>query len=187
MPGQVEGSRMARSSIVRKFLEEALDLGKAAGLALVIWQSLIYVTGSPTPVMVVLTGSMEPGIRAGDVLVVRAVDERPVRAGDIVVFRLEGREIPIVHRVVRVHEDRLTGEVELLTKGDANPYDDLIIYGPDLEWIRREHLVGRVVCFVPYLGKITVLLRNKSAKFIATAALGFTMLLLGFRERFNDR
>ncbi|KAG6549407.1 hypothetical protein Mapa_009126 [Marchantia paleacea] len=175
---------MARSTNVRRFLEEALDLGKAIGLAVVIWQSLIYVTGSPTPVVVVLTGSMEPGIRPGDILILRTVDARPVRAGDIVVFKLVDREIPIVHRLIRVHEDRLTGEVELLTKGDANLSDDLILYGPDLQWIRREHLLGRVVWLVPYVGKITLLLsRYKIVKYIAPAAIGFMMLLARSRQK----
>ena len=28
----------------------------------------------------------------------------PVRVGDIVVFKIDGREIPIVHRVLKIHE-----------------------------------------------------------------------------------
>lgn len=30
--------------------------------------------------------------------------EDPIRVGEIVVFRIEGREIPIVHRVLKIHE-----------------------------------------------------------------------------------
>jgi hypothetical protein len=43
----------------------------------------------------------------------------PIRAGDITVFRIEGRDIPIVHRVIKVHETA-NGTVKFLTKGDNN-------------------------------------------------------------------
>lgn len=46
---------------------------------------------------------MEPAFHRGDLLFLIKNDE-PIRVGEIVVFKLEGREIPIVHRVVRVHE-----------------------------------------------------------------------------------
>ena len=40
----------------------------------------------------------------GDLLFVTNYPADPIRAGDVVVFRIEGRSIPIVHRVIRVHE-----------------------------------------------------------------------------------
>lgn len=47
---------------------------------------------------------MEPAFHRGDLLFLTNHAEEPVRAGDIVVFKIEGREIPIVHRVLKVHE-----------------------------------------------------------------------------------
>ncbi len=72
--------------------------------ALMIWKGLIVVTGSESPIVVVLSGSMEPAFHRGDLLLLTNYREEPVRAGDIVVFRIEGRDIPIVHRVIKVHE-----------------------------------------------------------------------------------
>jgi len=66
-------------------------------------------TGSESPVVVVLSGSMEPGLQRGDILFLD-MGARPVRAGEIVVFSLDGRDIPIVHRVLKVHERRRGGE-----------------------------------------------------------------------------
>lgn len=43
----------------------------------------------------------------------------PIRAGDITVFKIEGRDIPIVHRVIKVHE-KSTDDSKFLTKGDHN-------------------------------------------------------------------
>jgi signal peptidase len=47
---------------------------------------------------------MEPAFYRGDLLLLTNHHEEPIRAGDIVVFRIEGRDIPIVHRVLKVHE-----------------------------------------------------------------------------------
>ncbi|GFP92910.1 signal peptidase complex catalytic subunit sec11a [Phtheirospermum japonicum] len=67
-------------------------MGMIVASALMIWKTLVIMTGSESPVVVVLTESMEPGFA-------------------------RGREIPIVHRVTKVHERQDTGEVDILTKG----------------------------------------------------------------------
>ena len=65
-------------------------------------------------VVVVLSGSMEPGFYRGDILFLN-MGKAPIRAGEVVVFSLDGRDIPIVHRVIKVHE-KSPGEVDILTK-----------------------------------------------------------------------
>lgn len=47
---------------------------------------------------------MEPAFHRGDLLFLTNRVEDPIRVGEIVVFRIEGREIPIVHRVLKIHE-----------------------------------------------------------------------------------
>lgn len=47
---------------------------------------------------------MEPAFHRGDLLLLTHDQNAPIRVGDIVVFKIEGREIPIVHRVIKVHE-----------------------------------------------------------------------------------
>lgn len=73
--------------------------------ALMIWKGLIVVTGCESPVVVVLTGSMEPAFFKGDLLLLTNDREQNVLAGDIVVFKISGRDIPIVHRVIKVHRE----------------------------------------------------------------------------------
>lgn len=72
--------------------------------ALMIWKGLMVVTGSESPIVVVLSGSMEPAFYRGDLLFLTNYKDEPIRVGDIIVFRIEGRDIPIVHRVLKVHE-----------------------------------------------------------------------------------
>lgn len=50
------------------------------------------------------SGSMEPAFHRGDLLFLTNYQEEPVRVGEIVVFKVEGRDIPIVHRVLKLHE-----------------------------------------------------------------------------------
>ena len=50
------------------------------------------------------SGSMEPAFHRGDLLFLTNYQEEPIRVGEIVVFKVEGRDIPIVHRVLKVHE-----------------------------------------------------------------------------------
>ena len=47
---------------------------------------------------------MSPAFERGDILFL-ARGSSPVSAGDICVFKLSDREIPIVHRAIRVHRE----------------------------------------------------------------------------------
>lgn len=46
---------------------------------------------------------MEPAFQRGDILFLNNQDD-PIRVGEIVVFKIKDRDIPIVHRVLEVHE-----------------------------------------------------------------------------------
>ncbi len=90
--------------------------------------------------MVVVSGSMEPYIQRGDI-VVSAPASNP-EEGDVIAYA--GPRGVIVHRVVDegVGED---GEVFFRTKGDANS-------APDPWEVPRKAVIVRVVAVIPYLG-----------------------------------
>lgn len=81
-----------------------LNFAMIVSSALMIWKGLMVVTGSESPIVVVLSGSMEPAFYRGDLLFLTNYKDEPIRVGDIIVFRIDGRDIPIVHRVLKVHE-----------------------------------------------------------------------------------
>merc|ERR550514_2684958 len=87
----------------RKFFRQCLNLALVVSSAVIIWQSLVVASGSESPVVVVLSGSMEPAFFRGDILFLWQGSE-PFRVGEIVVFKIKGRDIPIVHRIMEVHE-----------------------------------------------------------------------------------
>jgi signal peptidase I len=58
---------------------------------------------------------MEPGFQRGDILFLN-MGTAPARTGEIVVFNLDGRDIPIVHRVIKVHQRAKEDHLDILTK-----------------------------------------------------------------------
>jgi len=67
-----------------------------------MWKGLSVITDSPSPIVVVLSGSMEPAFQRGDLLFLwnrNIFSETSV--GEIVVYNVKDKDIPIVHRVVR--------------------------------------------------------------------------------------
>ncbi|VAH18640.1 unnamed protein product [Triticum turgidum subsp. durum] len=143
-----------RSMQVRQVVTQIISLGMIVTSALIIWKGLMVATGSESPVVVVLSGSMEPGFKRGDILFLH-MSKEPIRTGEIVVFNIDGREIPIVHRVIKVHERQESGEVDILTKGDNNFGDDRLLYAQGQLWLQKHHIMGRAVglstiCWVGY-------------------------------------
>eukprot|EP00664_Eupelagonemidae_sp_cell27_P003771 gene3771-8245_t len=96
-------------------------LGRAAAAAAAAWGALALATGCRAPVLVLLSGGMAHSSR-GDALLVALRQAEPHAAGDLVAFRVDGRDVVIVHRVIRSHGD--PDGFRLLTKGDENVVDD---------------------------------------------------------------
>lgn len=69
-----------------------------------VWQLLSVATGCSAALSVVISGSMEPQIKRGDLLFAVGPDRGDeLRPGDIVLYRLPHRpEIPIVHRIIDI-------------------------------------------------------------------------------------
>jgi signal peptidase len=93
---------------------------------------------------VVLSGSMEPYMAAGDAIIVAAGPAASIRQGDVITYQ-RGGDIPTTHRVV----ERVTDEqgVAFRTMGDAN--EDL-----DPALVRPASVVGEVVLVIPYIGYV---------------------------------
>jgi len=160
----------------RQLLQQAINFGLVVASALMIWKSLMVVTGSESPIVVVLSGSMEPAFYRGDLLFL-TMDDGPFTVGEIVVFKIEGKEIPIVHRITKVHQNE-KGEVQLLTKGDNNLVDDSHgIYAREQQFLARKHIIGRAKGYMPYVGIVTILMNDyPQLKYALIAVLGLFVL-----------
>ena len=99
---------------------------------------------------VVLSGSMEPSISAGDVVI---VDERPpeeISEGDVITF-VDGSS-PTTHKVIDVVQDGET--IRFKTKGTANE-------DPDQGFVEADQVVGETMFTIPYLGRVVMLANTK--------------------------
>lgn len=103
--------------------------------------------------VVVLSGSMEPALPVGSVIVVRPVQAVDINVGDIITYRIESDEKTYVtHRVIEV-----TGAGSSLafrTKGDAND-------NPDEGIVAASAVKGRVWLEIPLVGYLAQQLRTR--------------------------
>lgn len=109
--------------------------------AVMIWNVLKLCLWTESPVVVVLSGSMEPTMFRGDILLLHK--NTPIDNGDIVVYQIPGEGIPIVHRVSTVQINS-KGEKKYLTKGDNNPVDDRGLYPRGQMYLDEPQIVGKV-------------------------------------------
>jgi signal peptidase I len=108
---------------------------------------------------VVISGSMEPAIQTGSVVIVRPVVPDTIRKGDVIMYSSPDKTSLTTHRVFSVAYEP---SLQFITKGDANNNSDVIPINPD-------QIVGIVAFTLPYLGLL--------AQFIKTP-FGFTLFLL---------
>ena len=101
---------------------------------------------------VVLSGSMEPALSVGDLLIVRETEDYEV--GDIVVY--QSGTIPVVHRIVTIDEETV------VTRGDANNTED--------EPFSVTALKGKVIRVIPKVGYGVWALKSPVAVVIMLAA-----------------
>ncbi|BGP09782.1 Signal peptidase complex catalytic subunit SEC11 [Rhodotorula toruloides] len=162
---------------VRHVLTQALNFAMVLSTALMMWKGLSVVCNTESPVVVVLSESMEPAIQRGDLLFLTMPRTAPLKHGDITVYKVPGSPIPIVHRVIETHDEKNSTEQWILTKGDNNRVDDVGLYN-GMKYLRRSHIVGKVQAYVPYVGYGTILMNDyPKLKYALLAVLGGGILL----------
>lgn len=88
--------------------------------------------------LIVLTGSMDPTIKAGDLIVTKKIAAEEVKVEDVIsFFDPDGNGSTIVtHRVIGIEIDETSGEIFFRTQGDNNDIADMTP-------VPAENLVGR--------------------------------------------
>ena len=111
---------------------------------------LAYSLDTEYPMVSITSSSMWPALKEGDLVLIKGIDKEELTIGDVIVYSNE-RGFTI-HRIVKLNEN------SLITKGDANNVND----NP----VEYDQVIGRVVELrghplrIPYLGKISVLMRK---------------------------
>lgn len=108
---------------------------------------------------VVVTNSMYPEIKAGDLIVVKSCDISDIQEGQNAVFigvSGEYKDKSIVHRVIGVDfeiDENGNPGIILTTKGLANDF-------PDKDSVTADNFVGREIFHSAFLGHTVTFLRN---------------------------
>jgi len=110
-------------------------------IALLFIVSAFPITGN-IKVLSVLSGSMDPAIHTGSIVVVKPVSTYKI--GDIITFGPNTKtQIPTTHRIYDMKV--IEGKLQYITKGDANN-------APDQKVVLKEEILGKVLLDIPYLG-----------------------------------
>lgn len=155
-------------------------LGFIGVIAILLIISVIPITGN-IKFMTVLSGSMEPAIKTGSVVMTKpsstGSEQAAYKVGDIITFGPYSKtKAPTTHRIVEVidnDDDNNSGSdnatmtndnvtVSYITKGDANN-------APDARQISQKDIIGKVVVDVPYLGYVVSFARKP---------IGFLLILI---------
>ncbi len=106
-------------------------------VAVVLIASAVPVPGG-IKTYVVQSGSMEPAIKTGSVVVIKPMAD--YRVGDVITFGPKSKgKTPTTHRIMEVKEGGF------VTRGDANN-------GEDMRTVSRYEIIGKVLFSVPYIG-----------------------------------
>jgi len=124
---------------MKRFLQIPYYLLIAAVFAtgILLLATLVPIPGNFS-IKIVKSGSMEPAIKTGGVVVIKPTETYQV--GDIITFGKDTKtQIPTTHRIIEIENE------SFLTKGDAND-------SPDPLPIQKSDIKGRVIFSAPYVG-----------------------------------
>lgn len=105
-------------------------------------------------ILQVLTGSMEPTIPEGSMLLIQETDPKSLQPGDIISFFSPNPSLDGALNTHRIQQVVAEGDtLEFITKGDAN-------FLEDQQPVAAQQVVGKVIFISPTLGKFVRLISN---------------------------
>jgi signal peptidase I len=168
----VAGTAAASTRSARSFARACVTfavwtlIGLGAGLMAIVTIPSVFGYQSLT----VVSGSMEPTLGVGSVVIDEVISPLDARPGDIVTFKDPLKPRQLTHRLQKV---RVEGDTAYMTTlGDAND-------APERWTVPVDGQIGRVVAHLPKLGYAREALSGRYARLAALAAvLAFGALML---------
>ena len=99
---------------------------------------------------VIISGSMEPELKIGDIVIIQKCEKSDLKEGDIISYR-SGQSI-ITHRINKIIQKN--DSIQYETKGDNNNISDRT-------YVKFDDIEGKLVQKVSNVGNIVLLLKNK--------------------------
>lgn len=131
---------MMEDGIVR---ENLIFLVVAVILAYGLYNTVGVTLDTSVPVVAVTSGSMEPHLSRGDMIVVQGRSFDRIAEEDIIVYQPREMPVPIIHRVVSKNATALQ------TRGDSNVRQ----YGFE-KYVTPDEVLGTSMLAIPYIGYV---------------------------------
>jgi signal peptidase len=116
----------------------------------------------------ILSGSMSPSMKVGDLVVVAPQSPDDLKVGDVIVFQSPIGNGLICHRIIAITQE--DGSLVFHTKGDNNE-------DPDPFTLQSNSIVGKVQVCIPAMGYVVQWLRGPFG-LLAIIAFGAVALLI---------
>ena len=128
------------------------------------------------PVLTVLSDSMTPTFKAGDLVVDRPASgpATGLHVGDAITFKTGASGQLITHRIIAVDTSD-TGAISFRTQGDANN-------APDAQPVAPEQVVGVYSARIPYAGYALQAAHSRTGLFLLIVAPVLVLLLPAFKK-----
>ena len=120
----------------------------------------------------VMSGSMEPELKVGSVVITRPLNNANVNVGDIITFRSPLNSELTTHRVISVEN---SPSLFFRTKGDANEDADPFIVG-------SQGVMGRVCFDIAYIGYVTQFIKSRLGLLLTLYLPGLIIVLMEVRN-----
>ena len=151
--------------------------------ALLVLAVLLPRLAGATP-YAVLSGSMEPSLRPGSLVVTKPLPADEIAIGDVITYQLEsGRPTVVTHRVVSLGVNG-EGDRVWTTRGDANEV-------ADAKPVREPQVRGEVWYSIPYVGYVHSLLGGQQRQWVVYAVafglLGYAVVMFAGASRDRRR
>lgn len=139
-------------------------------------RSAVTGNSSDSSLLVVLSGSMEPAMPTGALVLVQPVKTENLAVNDIITFAsADGDGQLVTHRIVEINNQE---QLSFSTKGDAN---DVI----DPQTVLASAVVGKVNIVIPYVGYVVNFAKTRLGLLVLVIIPGALIALWEIRKLFQ--
>jgi signal peptidase len=141
------------SKVINESKPQARKVENPVGWVIVTTFSILIIWFAigvfPVRPYVIMSGSMEPQIKAGDLVLVKRDVAENMKVGDVIQYK--SGDFYVFHRIIGIEEE--DKEIKYKTRGDNNSFDD-----PEL--VKPENIRGIVIYTVPKIGYPALIIRS---------------------------
>lgn len=128
---------------------------------------------------IVMSGSMQAELYAGDVAIIKEVDTEELKVGDIIAYQ-ESKDFVVTHRVIDEVIDE-EGQRKFVTKGDNNNE-------VDLKQVSMDQIEGKYIDKISKIGHLLLFIQTPIGTVISVSIpIGILLILHAIENKKNSK